>query len=72
MPVIPHCNSAEFELLTDAVGEEFWLDGTMRLMEACDAVLMIPGYKQSRGALAEKERALGLKMPVYYDVRDVE
>lgn len=34
----------------------------------CDAILMLPGWKDSRGAVAERERATMLGLDVYYDI----
>ena len=71
MPVIPHCNTAGFELLTDAVDQDFWLDGTMELMRRCDYVLMVPGYNQSDGAIQEMIEAERLHLPIFYDARSI-
>lgn len=63
-PVIPHMNTAGMEKLT-SVGDDFFIDGTMELMERCDAVLMIPGWEPSVGASGEYFRAKHLGIPIY-------
>jgi nucleoside 2-deoxyribosyltransferase len=61
-PVIPHMMTADFDgLLTD----DFWLDGTMALMKACDAVVLHVRWEQSSGAVAERAMALELGMRVF-------
>lgn len=45
-----------------ALGDEFWLRGTMGLMERCDVVA--PGWQRSAGTLAEIERAEELRLPI--------
>jgi nucleoside 2-deoxyribosyltransferase len=62
MPVIPHANTAHFDGTLTA---EFWLAGTMELLERCDAVIMVPGWLDSIGALAERKRADELGKPVF-------
>lgn len=53
MPVIPHANTRFFHGQGD---DQMWLNGTMRLMEVCDAMVLIPGWERSTGATAERAR----------------
>jgi hypothetical protein len=55
MPVCPHKNSAGFE--HTEIPAAFWYEGDIALMLRCDAVLMIPGWEQSRGACLERDEA---------------
>lgn len=77
-PVIPHMNTAHFETHTltvsqkfsafiDPVPDEYWLQGTMALMEKCDAVLLTHPQAgiTSKGTRAEVMRAIELGIPVY-------
>jgi len=43
----------------------------MAEMRTCDAVLMVPGWAQSVGAVAEKAEAERLGIPVFLHVRDL-
>lgn len=63
MPVIPHSNTAhpEFE---NVQGYEFWIAGTLALMERCDALVTVPGWEASKGATGELKRMLELGRPV--------
>lgn len=64
MPVCPHKNSAGFE--HTEIPAAFWYEGDIALMLRCDAVLMLPGYERSKGALAELDTAKAAGMGVYY------
>ena len=62
MPVIPHTNGAFMDgIQTD----EFWLEGTMEMLRRCDAIYLLPHWKQSVGARAEWKEAKRLKIPLY-------
>ncbi|WP_160286352.1 DUF1937 family protein [Pseudomonas knackmussii] len=64
-PIIPHMNTAHLEVGLPALGDEFWLKGTMELMERCDAVALAPGWQRSAGTLAEIARAEEMRLPVF-------
>lgn len=63
MPVIPHMNSAYFD---DLQPPAFWYAATMRLLETCDAILLMPGWEMNKGAIKERERAIELGLRVFY------
>jgi nucleoside 2-deoxyribosyltransferase len=67
MPWIPQANTSlpEFE---DVQPYEFWIEGTLEQMKRCDAVLMTPDWKRSKGATNEHKVALELGIPVFYDL----
>ena len=64
-PVIPHANTAHMELDLPELGDDFWLRGTMEMMERCDAVVLVPGWQNSAGTLGEIARAYELRIPVF-------
>lgn len=64
-PVIPHANTAHMELDLPDLGDEFWLRGTLAIMERCDAVVLVPGWQNSAGTLGEIARADELRIPVF-------
>ena len=68
MPVIPHANTRFFQ---GEGSDEFWLLGTQLLLARCDAIIMIPGWQDSSGSIAEMELATSLGMHVYYDVSEI-
>ncbi|UZZ12402.1 DUF4406 domain-containing protein [Ectopseudomonas mendocina] len=64
-PVIPHANTAHMELDLPDLGDEFWLRGTLEMMERCDAVVLVPGWEHSAGTKGEIARADALRIPVF-------
>ena len=69
-PVIPHTNTMHFEHLADK-HDEFYLDGTLELMRRCDAVVMVPGWKKSSGAIGEVNEAKRLNMDIFFVADDL-
>jgi len=68
MPLCPHTNTRFFD------GEctpDFWYEGTLELLRRCDAVVMVPGWEASRGAVAECNEAMRLGKPVYYNLYEI-
>lgn len=54
MPMCPHANTRFFD---GTLTQEFWYQGTLALLFRCDAMLLIEGWQNSRGARAEKSAA---------------
>lgn len=62
-PIIPHTMTADFDKqLTD----DFWLQGTLTLLQRCDGIVATPRWGQSVGARAEVDWAVSADLPVYY------
>lgn len=54
-PVSPHAIGYVIDQPFGSIGTpEFWYDGTLSLMLACDALVLLPGWEASRGCRAEK------------------
>lgn len=69
-PICPHTNTAHFDDdLPDQ--DQFFLDGTLALMERCDAVVLINGWRYSAGTLGEVHRARELGMPIFACLDDL-
>jgi len=62
MPVCPHANARYFDGQCTA---EFWLNGTVRMLERCDGAVFLPGLDTSKGEAAEWDRAFSLSLPRY-------
>lgn len=61
-PIIPHTMTQHFDkLLTD----DFWIEGHLRMLRCCNALVMIPGWARSQGAIAKRDSADG-KIPIFY------
>ena len=61
----PHMNGAHMEVLAPDVTQEYWLDLDMRILECSSALLLLPNWRESKGAVAEKERAQKLGILCY-------
>lgn len=59
--ICPHMNSALFD---GACDDSVWLAGSLELMRRSDIVVLVPGWEDSQGTLAEVFEAGGV-MPVY-------
>ena len=66
-PVTPHLNTESFELFLPTIDDSFWLEGTMAILQRCDAVLLVSpeAPSVSAGTKAEVEWALAHGKPVY-------
>lgn len=66
-PVVPHLNTRDFENQVKQNDDQYFLDGTMTMLERCDAVLLtMPNAdKVSSGTKAEVHRAYQLGIQVY-------
>lgn len=64
-PVIPHANTAHMEIDLPGLGDDFWLAGTLEMMERCDAVVLVPGWQNSAGTRGEIIRAEELGIPIF-------
>lgn len=61
----PHLNNQNFE---GALPDEVWLTGALELLRRCDAMILVPGWEESRGTLKEVEEAKTRSMPVFQRV----
>lgn len=59
----PHANTRFFQgQLPDWV----WLQGDLRLLERCDALLTVPGWRRSSGSVGEVKHAKQHSLPVFH------
>jgi len=65
----PHLNTAGFEHLCTGVEHDGWLAGDLAILDrldpARDAVLLLPGWEQSKGARLERDWAIHLNLEVF-------
>lgn len=69
-PICPHTNTRGW--FDKVQPDEFMLEATLELMRRCDGVLMMLGWSKSSGASAEYDEARRLRLPVFFELRDLE
>ena len=64
LPIVPHANTGDLDLVDPGIGDEFWLAATMELLRRADVVVLCPCWEASTGTLAEiaEARRLGLQV----------
>lgn len=60
--VCPHANTMFFQ---NAAADNVWLDGDLEMLRRCDAVLMVEGFENSKGATAEAVEAMKEGIPAF-------
>lgn len=60
----PHLNTQHFEMDCNAEYDDY-VNGDLEMVVRCDAMVMIPGWEDSRGAVIEKIYAESLGIPIY-------
>jgi hypothetical protein len=63
MPLCPHANSRFFH---GQCTPEFWYEGTLELLKRCDAIVLHPDWKASKGCKDEQQWALQHGMAIFY------
>ena len=63
----PHSHSSGFEIYED-IPNEFWYQHGELILSKCNAIYMLEGWEESKGAIRELELALDLGLPVFYEV----
>jgi len=69
-PFCPHKNTAGFQHVKD-INYEFWMEVCLTFVRKSDAILMLPRWEKSQGAVLEHDTALLLGIPIYYGVNGV-
>ena len=67
--VVPHMMGRNF--VGRAGTAEYWYDATMRMLEACEALVLLPGWQGSNGSRAEFRRAHELGLKIYAAPEDL-
>lgn len=63
--ICPHTNTRFFQ---GAAPDDVWLEGYLKILGMCDAVLTVPGWGESNGSRAEVRLAEELDLPVFHNV----
>lgn len=68
-PITPHMNTAFLDGVCD---DRVFLDGDIELMLRCDAVLMLPRWKESEGAKNEHQTAQENGIEIFYGIEEIK
>ena len=60
--ICPHKNTAFFG---GAADDRVWLEGDLEIIRRCDAIVLVEGWQNSTGTLAEIKLASELGLPVF-------
>ncbi len=64
--ICPHKNTSHFEKWVEGIEYEQYMQGDFRMIRGCDALVMTPRWKDSKGARMEHEYAQRLGIPIHY------
>ena len=64
----PHLNTIHMEEDAPFMSHEDWLTMDARLIEGCDAVLLLPNWQDSPGARIEKAHAEKVGVPIFTSI----
>ena len=62
--ICPHTNTAWM----DGVPREWFLEGDLKILAKCDAVVLLPGYAKSEGTMGEIKFAIENDIPVFENI----
>ena len=62
--ICPHLNTAHFEKVT-RLGSIDFVDGDLLIVKRCDAVVCVPGWTASKGAIREVACAIEHDIPFF-------
>jgi hypothetical protein len=62
-PFTPHKNTAMFQHIVD-IDYQVWMNICLTFVEKCDAILMMPGWEKSLGAVMERNLATSLNKTI--------
>lgn len=62
----PHMASSKMDEDTGISDTQFWYDATLDMLRRCDGIVMVPGWGDSKGAIAELQWALNNGLPGFY------
>jgi hypothetical protein len=62
--ICPHKNTALFD---GAAPDSVWLEGDLKILARCDVIVMVPGWRESKGAIAELSYAKAQGLDIIYE-----
>ncbi len=68
---IPVCVHSMYRHFDKSLPDEFWLEATIEILRACDAICMVGDWKKSVGAQAELDEAKRLEKLWFHHWTDI-
>jgi hypothetical protein len=65
----PHTNTMFMD--GPDIPAQVFLDGDREILRRCDAIFMLPNWRCSMGALAERQEAVNLGLPIYEQLEEL-
>lgn len=70
----PHMNSAHMEVIVPEVPTDYWLLADLAMLHHASAIFMLPGWRESKGAMSEREYAKAYDIKLFthnqYDTKN--
>jgi hypothetical protein len=66
--ICPHLNTRHFQ---GQLKDQIWLEADLLIVKRCDALITVPGWKQSAGTRHEMELAKEWHIPVFHRLEDL-
>jgi hypothetical protein len=67
----PHQHSAHFEVITPEVRPDYWYALDFHFLQHCDGLLLLPGWKESKGARMERDLAESMGIPHFHSIEEL-
>jgi hypothetical protein len=69
--ICPHLNTIDFHVDCD-IDYTDYIEGDLVIIDRCDAILMLPGWQESRGALVEHYYAKEKGKKIFFSIEELE
>lgn len=65
------CNDILMSLVGGVLGHHNYYEIDLEWLEVCDALIVVPGYKDSLGVSGELKKAHDLGIPIFYTIDEL-
>ncbi|MCK9567541.1 DUF1937 family protein [Candidatus Pacearchaeota archaeon] len=68
---VPVCPNLMFTEFAELQNWNFWLEASLKELDTCDILVLVPGWRNSTGVSGEIVRAVERHMPVFKSSEDL-